>query len=112
MKRLIEIKHVSAKEHVRELIDGLINGLEEKLSRFRGEAMSVHAVFEENGAHRLYRFALTCHMPGRTVAAHEEAHEPGTVIRAAFAEVERQLDKYKAVSRQERARKRLGRLQA
>ncbi len=107
MKRLIEVKRVGAKAHVRDLIDGLIDRLEEKLQHFNADAMSVHAVFDENAAHRLYRIALTCHVPGRTVAAHEESHDAGSTIRAAFAEVQRQLDKHKAVLRQERMHKRL-----
>ncbi len=111
MQRFIELKRVGAKTHVRGLIDGLIDRLEEKLQHVPSDAISVHAVFEENSAHRLYRIALTCHVPGRTVAAHEERHDAGTTIRAAFAEVERQIGKYKAVRRQEHAWKRAGRLE-
>ena len=107
MKRIIELKHVvGPKRHVRALLEDLLDRLEGKLQHFQGDSVSVHALFEVNGAHKLYRAALTCHVPGRTAVAHEEAHDAGDVIRAVFAEVERQLEKHKAVLRREPLRKR------
>src|SRR3989338_3707201 len=101
MKRLIELKHVGPKEHVRTLLEDLIGRLEEKLKHFPSDAVTVHVVFEENGTHKLYRASLTCHVPGHTVAAHEEHRDAGAAIRKTFAEVERQLEKQKAVLRHE-----------
>lgn len=109
MRRVIELKHVGPKDHVRNLVTDLIDRLEGKLGHLRNEAVSVHVVFEENEAHRLYRSSVTCHVPGRTVAAHEESHDAGTTIREAFAEVERQLDKHRALLRREHLRRRAGR---
>ena len=109
MKRLIELKHVGPKEHVRTLLEDLIGRLEEKLKHFQNDAVTVHVVFEENGTHKLYRASLTCHVPGHTVVAHEEHRDAGTAIRETFAEVERQLEKQKAVLRHEHLRKSLRR---
>ena len=106
MKRTIELKHVGPKGHVRTLLEELIGRLEEKLSRFPRDAVSIHLVFEENGTHKLYRTSLTCHVPGHTVAAHEERRDAGASIREAFTEVERQLEKQKAVLGYERLRRR------
>ena len=106
MKRFIELKHVGPKDHVRHLIEGLIDRLEGKLQHFPQEALSVHVMFEENGTHTLYRTSLTCHVPGHLVAAHEEGRQAGTTIREAFAEVERQLIKRNAFFRGEHLRKR------
>ncbi|MBI2104787.1 MAG: HEAT repeat domain-containing protein [Candidatus Omnitrophica bacterium] len=112
MRRIIELKHVRAKRHVQILLDELLDRLEEKLQHFSGEAVSVHALFEENGSHKLYRTALTCHVPGRTtVAAHEEQREAGLSIREAFKELERQLEKQKAAVRHERLLRRVKRAQ-
>jgi len=111
MRRIIELKHVGAKRHVRILLEELLDRLDEKLRHFSGEAVSVHVLFEENGTHKLYRTALTCHVPGRTVAAHEEQRDPGLSIRRAFMELDRQLEKQKAVLRHERLRRRLKRVQ-
>ena len=101
MKRIIELKHVGPRRHVQSLLEELIDRLEEKLGHFSPDAVSLHAVFEENGSHKLYRASLTCHVPGHVVAAHEEQREAGTAIREAFAELERQLEKQKAILRHE-----------
>ena len=105
MKRVIELKHVGPKEHVKVLLEDLIGRLEEKLSHFPPDAVSLHVLFDENGTHKLFHMALTCHVPGHTVAAHEEGREAGVTIRKAFAEVERQLEKQKAFLRREHLRK-------
>ena len=63
--------------------------------------MQRHAVFEENGSRRVYRSSVTCHLPKHVVAAHEEGRDAGDVIRASFAEVQRQLEKQKAIVRHE-----------
>lgn len=110
MKRTIELKHVGPREHVQHLLEELIARLEDKVGHLPSDAVSVHVVFDENGRHKLYRTSLTCHVPGRTLAAHEESREAGATIRRAFAEVERQLEKYKAVLRHEHLRRRSKRL--
>ncbi len=88
MQRIIELKHIGPKAHVRALLEELIGRLEEKVRYFAGEATSVHVVFDVNGSHKLYRTSLTCHIPGHVVAAHEEDREAGVSIRAVFTEVE------------------------
>jgi ribosome-associated translation inhibitor RaiA len=105
MKRLIEVKHVGPKEHVRTLLGELSDRLEEKLRHFPEDGVSLRVVFDENGTHKLYRAALTCHVPGHMAAAHEEHRVAGTAIRRAFAELERQLEKQKALLRHEHARR-------
>jgi ribosome-associated translation inhibitor RaiA len=102
MKRWIEIKRSGAREQVRRLLEELSDRLEEKLRHFPGETVTLRALFEENGRRTLSRIALTCHVPGHTIAAHEEDRDAGLVIREAFAELERQLEKQKAIARHER----------
>lgn len=104
MKRAIELKHVGPKDHVRRLLEELIDRLEAKLDHGADDTASVHVVFEEERAHRLFRASLTCHVPGHTLAAHEEHRDAGTAIREAFAEVERQLEKQKALLQGKRLR--------
>ena len=111
MKRLIELKHVGPRQHVLHLLDDLIGRLEDRLSHYRADAVSLHVLFDENGTHKLYRIALTCHVPGHLVAAHEESRNAGTMIRRAFAELERQLDRLKATVRHEHALRRSRRTQ-
>lgn len=102
MKRIVELKHARAKTLVSTLLNELIDRLEEKLRHFQQDSVTVHALFEENGAHKLFRTALTCHIPGQTVAVHEENRDPGVAIREAFRELERRLEKQKASARHER----------
>ena len=107
MQRVIELKHVGPKEHVRNLVEDLIDHLESKLQHFAQNAVSIHALFEENGSHALYRIALTCHVPGRVVAAHKESRDAGLIIRKAFAEIERQLEKHNITVRRTHLQRRL-----
>lgn len=99
MKRIIDVKHVGPKAHVQRLLEELLDRLEKRLTHFPADTVSVHVVFEENRAHRLYRTALTCHVPGHTLVAHEERRDAGSSIRETFEELERQLDKQNALRR-------------
>ena len=106
----IELKHVGPKAHVRHLLEELIARLEERLIHFPKDALSLRVVFEENGSHKLYRTSLTCHLPGRQMAAaHVEHRDPGIAIRRAFADVGRQLEKRKANLRHEHDRRQVRR---
>lgn len=112
MKRFIELKHIGPKGHVRHLIEDLCDRLEGKLAHFEPDAVSVHAVFEENGTHKLARTSVICHVPRHVIAAHDEGRDGGATIRRAFAEVERQLEKCNAIVRGERLRRRSKRREA
>lgn len=109
MKRLIELKHIGPRQHVQMLLETLGDRLEEKLAHFPPDAVTLHVLFDENGNRKLYRVALTCHLPGHTVAAHEEQRTPGLAIHKAFRELERQLERQKAMMRREHLRKRRAR---
>ena len=109
MKRTVELKHVGAKQTVQGLLSDRMDRLEDRLGHFDGDAVSVHAVFEENRAHRLFRVSVTCHVPSYLAAAHEEQRDAGAAIRKAFAEVERQLAKHTSVVRRKKLMKRLTR---
>src|SRR3989338_4739666 len=109
MKRIIELKHVGPKAHIRSLIEALIDRVAEKLQHASPDAVSFHALFDANGTHSVYRMAVTCHLPGHTVAAHEESRDSGEAIRKAFAELERQLEKPLAVLRQDHLKRRSAR---
>lgn len=109
MKRIIELKHVGPKEHVRNLLQELIARLEEKLVHIPDDAASIHVVFEENTAHKIYRTSVTCHVPRQIAAAHEERRDAGESIRKAFAEINRQVQKHQAIRHRKRPRPALDR---
>ena len=106
MNQTIELKHVGPKKVVQSLLWDLIERLEDKLGHLPQEAVAVHVVFDEHRRHQLYRTSVTLHVPRRMIAAHEEGRDSGTTIRKAFAEIERQVEKYKAVHRHEYQRRR------
>ena len=110
MNRTIEIKHIEPRTQVRQLLEELCDRLEEKLQHFRQESVSIHIQFEENGRRTLSHIKLSCHLPGHLVAAHEEGREPGAIIRKAFAEIERQIEKQKAHVRGDYQRRKQRRL--
>lgn len=101
MKRWFEIKHVGPRAQVQALLTQLSDRLEEKLRHFSPDAVTLRVMFDESGSHKLYRTSVTCHVPGHTVAAHEEHRVAGVAIREAFAELGRQLEKQKAIARHE-----------
>ena len=107
MKRLIELKHVGPKDHVRRLVEELCDRLEGTVRSFDAEAVSVHVMFEENGTHKLFRASVTCHVPHYLAVAHEEHHDSGAALRGAFEEVERQLEKHRPVHRRKLIQKRV-----
>ena len=110
MKRVIELKHVGPKDLVRTLIDELIDRLEDRLKHFRDDSLSIHVLFEENGTHKLYRTAVSCHLPGHQLAAHDEGANAGMTIRSAFKEISRQAEKHSTLVRRTSVRKRAARL--
>ena len=112
MKSTIELKHVGPRQHVHVLLEELIARVEERLRHFRSEAISIHVVFEENGSHKLFRTAVTCHTPHHVAAAHEEHRQAGASIRRAFAELERQLERALARYRPQQLRQWLRRTEA
>lgn len=107
MKRVIELKHVGPREHVQQLLEELIARLEEKLQHYRQDSVSLHVLFDENGSHKLYRIAVTCHVPAHTLVAHGESRDAGGTIRKAFEEIDHQLGKLKAVIRHEHELRRM-----
>jgi RNA polymerase sigma-70 factor (ECF subfamily) len=56
---------------------------------------------EQVPVHKLFRVSINLDVPQKTLAAKEESHDVEATIRAAFEEIERQLDEYKAALRGE-----------
>ena len=109
MRLLIDLKHVGPRELVQGLIHDLSDRIEQKLSHMGQDSVSLRVVFEEVPGHKLYKLykaAVTCHIPKHMIAAHEEGRDAGKALRSAFKEVERQLDKQIAIVRRERLRRR------
>jgi ribosomal subunit interface protein len=106
MRHNIEYKHFEPRDQVRKLIDQLITRLEKHTQNFRKESVFLRVLIEENAVRTLYHVTVTLDLPGRTLATKAERHDLEATLRDAFAEIERQVEKYKASLRGEQYYKR------
>jgi ribosomal subunit interface protein len=96
MQRNIEFRAFEPPKRVTTVIDRLASTLEKNTRTFSADAVYLRLMVEHNSARTLYRVSLTLDVPRQTLAAQEEQHDLQAGIRAAFEEVERQFEKYKA----------------
>jgi len=103
MKHNIEYKNVAPnrKEHIQTLCERYLASLQKHLQVFPSDTVFLYGVIEQHPSRALSRVSLTLHLPKRVLAAKEESHEINETIREAFLELERQLEKHKALLRQE-----------
>jgi RNA polymerase sigma factor (sigma-70 family) len=102
-----EFKSFEPDERIQHLIENRIRKLETKLQAFRADSTYLKIFIERNAARKLYRVTLTMDVPGKTIAAKDDAHDPALAIKAAFDEVESQAQKHKEALRHERLWKRI-----
>ena len=107
MQKSVEFKSFKPEEGTRLLIDRLAEPIERKLRRLHPVMLRV--VVEQMAVHKRTRVSITLDVPEKTIAAADESHIPEAAIRAAFAEIERQVDAYRASMRGEQWWKRLTR---
>jgi RNA polymerase sigma factor (sigma-70 family) len=101
-----EFKSFEPDEQIQRLIRNRISKLENKLQPLLSDSAFLKIFVEGNAARKLYHVTVTLDVHGKTIAAKEEAHAAALPIKAAFDEVERQVQKYKEALRHERLWKR------
>jgi DNA-directed RNA polymerase specialized sigma24 family protein/ribosome-associated translation inhibitor RaiA len=94
MEQNIEFKGFEPKDVIRKLIEELKSRVERKAKRFY--PIFLRVMVERKSVHMHYHVSITLDVPGKTLAAKEDNHDQDVAIRAAFAEIERQLLDYKA----------------
>jgi ribosomal subunit interface protein len=109
MRHNIEFKHFEPHERIRNLVEELIARLEKYVKDFPEETVFLRALIEENAVRKLYHVTITLDLPGRILAAKVERHDIDEAVRAAFTEIERQIEKHKATLRGEQFWKRRAR---
>ena len=115
MKHNVEFKNLEPDQSTRALIDSLIKKLERKAKRFPLDEVFLRVMVEENPVRTLYRISLTMEIPGeapatqKTLPAKAERHDLTEALRDAFAEIDQQLEAYKASLRGEQWWKRKAR---
>jgi ribosomal subunit interface protein len=95
MKHNLEFKNFSPNHRLREQVEELIAHIDRHAPSFPADAVFLRFFIEENAKRKLYHVSLTCDVPGRTLAAQEERHDAIEAVRAAFDEIERQIEKHK-----------------
>ena len=109
MKHEFEFKHFEPTPAVRSLIDQRISRLDRQLQALAGKDLFVRCVVEQVPARTLFSVSITLAVPQKTLSAKEEMHDAEAAIRSAFAEIERQVEPYKAEIRGEHWWKRVQR---
>ncbi len=100
------------KKKLQELVSELVQDLEEKLGRLARKNPSLRGAIQKHGSRQLYRVGLSLHVPGRTLAAHEEGEAAENVIRKGFKELERLVARHKSLIKNEHLWKRKQRRRA
>lgn len=108
MQHAVEFKGYEPSQGTRNLIERLMARLSRK-HRKLPDPVFLRVAVEAIPPHRLYTVSLTLDVPGKTLAAKEQNHDEAAAIRAAFEEIDRQLEAYKASYRGEQFWKRLAR---
>ncbi|MCU1233874.1 MAG: putative polymerase, sigma 28 subunit, partial [Candidatus Solibacter sp.] len=109
MLHQIEFKNTTAKEEFRKLSEELIAKVDKRLKALPPETVFLRVVIEEIAGETVWRVSITLDVPGKVLAAREENFDGNAAIRAAFAEIERQIEAYKSSMRGEQWWKRLAR---
>ena len=109
MRRNIEFKNVTAKEELSKLTEELAAKIEKRVKSFPQETVYLRLFIEEPATNKPWTVSATLELPGKTIAAKEEARDAHTAIRAVFAELERLIDAYKSSLRGEPSWKRQSR---
>lgn len=87
------------KKALRELVEKELETLREILGSLDSDATRLEGAIEKHGNKELYRARLKLHLPGKTLAALEESHESSVVIREVFAELRRQVERFKHLAK-------------
>jgi len=102
-----EFKSFEPDKRIQRLIQNRIKKLETKIQAVPSDSTYLKVFLEGNAARKLYHVTLTMDLPGKTIAAKEDAHDPALSIKAAFDELETQVEKHKEAMRHERLWKRI-----
>jgi len=92
----LEFKNFTPNPRLRGLVEELVGRLDRHTPDLSEDAVFLRLFVDENAARRLYHVTIVCGLPRRRrLATQEERHDADEAVRAAFAEIERQLEKHK-----------------
>src|SRR5215510_3209521 len=95
MNYTAEFRDWTPDQATRELLKKQIDRVQRLTRTRRPESFSLRIVIDRNAKRRLYRVAIRLELPGPDISSSEERHDLREAIHDAFAEVRRQLEKYR-----------------
>lgn len=96
MRQTLVLKGEFERARVDEWLAPRIRRLGQRLARFRPDAVHLRVVLRVPDGGVRAQASLSLHLPSRTLAASDEAADPKAALHAAFAELERLVDREKA----------------
>src|SRR5262249_34637853 len=109
MTHELEFKNFDPSQKIRNLIANLTARIERKSRGNAQDPLFLRCALEEVPARKLFHVSIMMSVPHKVLAAKEEMHDAEAAIRAAFQEIERQLQLQKATLRGEHWWKRVQR---
>ena len=95
MKHTVEFKDWTPDAEAREVVQAEIRRLQRLIRTIPGESLFLEVVVDRNRTRTLYRVTITVGLPGPNLATREERHDLKEAVHDAFAEIRRQLEKYR-----------------
>jgi ribosomal subunit interface protein len=95
MKHTVEFKDWTPDADARELVQAEIRRLQRLIRTVPEESSFLRVVVDRNRTRTLYRITITVGLPGPNLATREERHDLREAVRDAFAEIRRQVEKYR-----------------
>lgn len=95
MKHTVEFKDWTPGAEARELVRAEIRRLQRLIRAIPGESVFLRVVVDRNTTRTLYRVTITVRLPGPNLATREERHDLKEALHDAFAEIRRQVEKYR-----------------
>ena len=95
MKYTVEFKDWTPGAEARELVEAEFRRLQRLIRKIPEESRSARVVVDRNRTRTLYRVTITVGLPGPNLATREERHDLREAVHDAFAEIRRQVEKYR-----------------
>lgn len=95
MKHTVEFKDWTPGAEARELVQAEIRRLQRLIRTVPGESLFLRVVIDRNRTRTLYRVTITVSLPGPNLSTREERHDLREAVHDAFAEIRRQVEKYR-----------------
>jgi ribosomal subunit interface protein len=95
MKDIVEFKDWTPGAEARELVQAEVRRLQRLIRKIPGESVLLRVVIDRNRTRTLYRVTITVRLPGPNLTTREERHDLKEAVHDAFAEIRRQVEKYR-----------------